>query len=291
MLRFFIILLYSFQFLHSEKILLKNLDYDNPLLKLLRSEVKDNLRLGKTQDKEPLPLKFFQYKVVHGDNFFKIMARTGMNIDTLSSVNALSSPQDIRVGMMLTIPNMRGVYDIEELPKSEKSIQTITEKHNILAKNILYDSERSAYFFSGKTLSKIEKSFFYGLIFTPPLNEGSLTSGYGVRLDPFTKKKTFHGGLDIAAPKDALVFASAEGEVIFSGKKGGYGNLIVLKHIMGYQTRYGHLNKSLVKMGDHVTKGQNIGKVGSTGRATGNHLHFEVIRFQKNQKPMFYTHM
>lgn len=105
-----------------------------------------------------------------------------------------------------------------------------------------------------KNTWKNRKIFFYGLAFHPPLNEGYLTSGFGTRLDPFTKKKTFHGGLDIAAPKGTDVISSADGEVIFKGRKGGYGKLIVVKHIMGYETRYGHLDKMDVSLGDHIKK-------------------------------------
>lgn len=269
---------------------LENLEYENPVLKELRESVKVNLKNSKSNSLFPIELKFYKYKVAKGDNFFRIMARTGMNIDTISSVNFLSSPQDIRVGMILKIPNMRGVYDIDELSKSEKNKKILSEKYSVLEKNILFDEKRKQYFFSGKTLTKIEKSFFYGLVFHPPLQKGSLTSGYGDRIDPFSKKKTFHGGIDIASPKGSSVFASAEGEVIFSDKKGGYGKLIIIKHIMGFETRYGHLDEFKVKEGDLVKKGDLIGKVGSTGRATGPHLHFEVIRNKKNEKPIFYKH-
>lgn len=273
--------------------LLKNLDYENEVLKKLRSEVKFNLRVSKSksQSDDYIPLEFYKYTVVQGDNFFRIMARTGMNIDTISSVNALSSPQDIRVGMTLLIPNMRGVYDTENLAESERSRGKLAEKYSMPNHLIIFDKRRDEWFVPGKTLGKIEKSFFYGLAFHPPLNEGYLTSGFGHRLDPFTKKKTFHGGLDIAASKGTDVIASADGEVIFMGRKGGYGKLIVVKHIMGYETRYGHLDKMSVSLGDHVKKGQKIGSVGNTGRATGYHLHYEVRRFQKNEKPVFYQHM
>lgn len=112
--------------------LLKNLDYENEVLKKLRSEVKYNLKVSKSKNNSDdyIPLEFYKYTVVQGDNFFRIMARTGMNIDTISSVNALSSPQDIRVGMTLLIPNMRGVYDTENLPENE--IVVVSSPKNIV---------------------------------------------------------------------------------------------------------------------------------------------------------------
>lgn len=287
-----LIFLLSAEFLYPIEVL-KDLDYENETLKKLRKEVKHNLKVSKSRgaDNDYIPLEFYKYTVVQGDGFFRIMARTGMDIDTLSSVNALSSPQDIRKGMTLLIPNMRGVYDTDDLPETEMSRAKLAHKYDLPENLIVFDKRIQEWFIPGKKLGNIEKSFFYGLAFHPPLNEGYLTSGFGTRLDPFTKKKTFHGGIDIAAPRGTDVIASADGEVIFMGRKGGYGKLIVVKHIMGYETRYGHLDKMNVHLGDHVKKGQKIGSVGSTGRATGPHLHYEVRRFQKNEKPVFYQHM
>lgn len=147
--------------------LLKNLDYENEVLKKLRSEVKFNLRVSKSksQSDDYIPLEFYKYIVVQGDNFFRIMARTGMNIDTISSVNALSSPQDIRVGMTLLIPNMRGVYDTENLPESERSRGKLAEKYSMPNHLIIFDKRRDEWFVPGKTLGKIEKSFFMDSLF------------------------------------------------------------------------------------------------------------------------------
>jgi murein DD-endopeptidase MepM/ murein hydrolase activator NlpD len=272
---------------------LKDIEYENPILKELREEVKQNLRLSKSNRESDIPIQlhFYKYKVRKSDTFFKIMARTGMNIDTLSSVNYLSSPQDIYEGMVLLIPNMRGVFESEENEYSEQTKTILSQKYSIPEKNFIYDKKRKEYFISGKTLGKLEKSFFYGFSFIVPLKQGRMSSNFGARLDPFSKKSTFHGGIDIAAPKGTEVFASAEGEVIFCDEKGGYGNLIVIKHKLGYQTRYGHLSKFHVKEGDRVLKGQKIAEVGSTGRSTGNHLHFEVRRFSKIEKPIFNQHL
>lgn len=289
---FFIVFFFP-SFLFPDVPFLENLDYQNRSLLELRAEVKDNLRVSKSsQGHENLKIRFMRYKVITGDNFFKIMARTGMDIDTISSVNSLSSPQDIRVGMVLYIPNMRGIYDSEEIPDTEAGRLKVAKKYNVPYTLPLFDSEHgSGWFIPGKVLGRVEKSFFYGLAFVPPIMEGRMTSNYGKRKDPFTKKKTFHGGIDIAAPEGTPVYASAEGQIIFAGEKGAYGQLIVIKHILGFETRYGHLEEIQVEVGDKVKKNQQIGLVGSTGRSTGPHLHFEVRRFRKNQKPEFYKHM
>lgn len=272
---------------------LKNLDYSNKTLQKLRAEIKYNLKVSKSSvgNDDLMPLEFYRYVVTKDDNFFKIMAKTGMDIDTISSVNSLSSPQDIRVGMKLLLPNMRGIYNRDNLPNTTHNKKLLSEKYNILEKYILYDNYNDEWFIPGKVLEKLEKAYFYGMAFMPPLDRGRMSSGYGSRIDPFTKKQTFHGGIDIAAVKDTPVIASAEGDVLYSGKLGGYGKLVVIKHIMGYETRYGHLNKIDVKKGEKVKRGEVIGYVGNTGRATGYHLHFEVRRFSKNEKPKFNKHM
>jgi len=106
--------------------------------------------------------------------------------------------------------------------------------------------------------------------------EGELTSGFGWRRDPFTGQRAWHGGVDIAAPEGTPVRASRDGTVVFSGRKGGYGNLVVVEHPGGMRTFYGHNRANSVTEGQSVKAGQVLAEVGQTGRATGPHLHFEV---------------
>jgi murein DD-endopeptidase MepM/ murein hydrolase activator NlpD len=105
---------------------------------------------------------------------------------------------------------------------------------------------------------------------------GWLSSAYGSRRDPFTGAPDFHAGLDIAADKGEAVKATANGRVESSGYTGNYGNLVVLTHGFGMTTRYGHLARSTVVTGQYVKRGDVIGFVGSTGRSTNSHLHYEV---------------
>ena len=106
---------------------------------------------------------------------------------------------------------------------------------------------------------------------------GWLTAGFGTRPDPFSGEVAFHGGLDISADKGRPVYATADGVVESTDWNGNYGNLIVLDHGYGLKTRYGHLSGFQVKAGDRVQRGKVIGYVGSTGRTTGAHLHYEVL--------------
>jgi murein DD-endopeptidase MepM/ murein hydrolase activator NlpD len=105
---------------------------------------------------------------------------------------------------------------------------------------------------------------------------GRVSSSFGVRADPFDGQGRFHHGVDIAAPAGTPIHAVAPGRVVFSGVKPGYGNLIEVEHGGGWVTRYGHNSKNLVNVGDQVDAGRRIGLVGRTGRASGDHLHFEA---------------
>lgn len=102
------------------------------------------------------------------------------------------------------------------------------------------------------------------------------TSDFGPRIDPFTHRVSFHPGLDYAGPWGSLIFCTAPGTVVWAGMRGGYGNMVEIDHGFGIHTRYGHMSAILVHVGDHVKKGTPVGKLGSTGRSTGPHVHYEV---------------
>ena len=109
-----------------------------------------------------------------------------------------------------------------------------------------------------------------------PVKNFSYTSTYGVRYDPFTGNTAMHAGLDMAGAHGEPIYAAADGIVASGGKSGAYGNCIDIDHGKGLATRYGHLSAILVQAGAHIKQGQLIGRMGSTGRSTGTHLHFEV---------------
>jgi murein DD-endopeptidase MepM/ murein hydrolase activator NlpD len=105
---------------------------------------------------------------------------------------------------------------------------------------------------------------------------GSITDRFGWRFSPFGRGSESHSGLDISASFGAPVQATADGHVVYAGPQGGYGNLIEIDHGFGLATRYGHLSRISVRIGDHVNRGSMIGAVGTTGRSTGPHCHYEV---------------
>lgn len=118
--------------------------------------------------------------------------------------------------------------------------------------------------------------------------EGLIGSPFGYRKDPIDGTTRFHSGVDIGKRTGTPIFASGKGEVTFVGFEDGYGLYIIVNHGNGYETKYAHINESLVQVGDIVEKGQHIAAMGMTGRATGPHLHFEVILNDEVQNPANY---
>ncbi len=118
--------------------------------------------------------------------------------------------------------------------------------------------------------------------------KGILGHGFGWRRDPFTGQREFHKGIDISAPTGRDVLSPADGIVIKTAREAGYGKAIYLSHGNGITTRYGHLSEFNVKLGQKVKRGDTIGFVGSSGRSTGPHLHYEVLVHKKKVDPMGY---
>ena len=135
-------------------------------------------------------------------------------------------------------------------------------------------------------LHRIEKVLRY-MPLVAPVEQFKISSGFGRRKDPMDGNKSgFHSGIDIPGELKTVVMVTAPGKVIYSGWKGGFGRMIEVEHSNGIVTRYGHLYKSLVRVGQHLKLREKIGLMGSTGRSTGTHLHYEVVVDGKAQNPL-----
>ena len=140
-----------------------------------------------------------------------------------------------------------------------------------------FDPKFKALFLSWKRLDPAQP----GMIAIPsaqpvPAAQARFTSAFGTRSDPFKATRAMHSGIDLAGPVGTTIYATADGYVGRAGVVGGYGNLIELEHGKSIQTRYGHLSAILVRPGQRIKRGDIIGRMGSTGRSTGSHLHYEV---------------
>jgi murein DD-endopeptidase MepM/ murein hydrolase activator NlpD len=116
-----------------------------------------------------------------------------------------------------------------------------------------------------------------------------VASGFGNRIDPVYKTVKFHAGLDFSAPQGTPIYATADGRVIHSGNRGdGYGNYVIINHGYGYETLYGHMVRVKARGGQTVKRGEVIGWVGSTGKSTGPHLHYEVHKGGRPLDPIYF---
>ncbi len=262
----------------------------NETVKSLRNDVRKSIYIIKSRmpAKEIPELKFYRYAVKKGDTLWSIMSATSLDMDSLISVNSLSTSRDITPGKVLYIPNMRGII-------LEKSSKVNLEEYLAAARidpgyvkkvNRAGDLDKDHLYIPCGRLTDLERSLFIGTGFMSPLETGRRTSGFGMRRNPYNNREyEFHSGVDISCPVNTKIYASRDGKVTFSGYMEGYGNLVILSHEYGYQSYYGHLKTNMVKAGDNVARGKLIALSGNTGRTTGPHLHFEVRRQGKPVNP------
>jgi murein DD-endopeptidase MepM/ murein hydrolase activator NlpD len=123
-----------------------------------------------------------------------------------------------------------------------------------------------------------------------PVTKGWMSSRYGMRNDPFNGRRAWHSGVDFAGAEGSNVVTVAAGVVVFAGPRSGYGNMVEVNHGGNFSTRYGHHKELLVNVGDIVKKGQVVGLMGSSGRSTGPHVHFEVYKNGRVVDPSAYIH-
>lgn len=181
-------------------------------------------------------------------------------------------------GMMQSIFQNEEVKNIakQEAPKMEDNLEEFEPIHHedpIGGPSLPSESNRKIDL-DDETIKRITSNL--QILHLPPLNQ--VTSTYGIRLDPFTKKLAFHAGVDFRAHAGTKIEAAMDGIVKYAGRKNMYGNAVIIKHNNGYETLYGHMSKVLVKQGDRIKQKDVIGLAGSTGRSTGPHLHFELIK-------------
>ncbi|MEY4739338.1 MAG: hypothetical protein RIT36_255 [Bacteroidota bacterium] len=203
----------------------------------------------------------------------------------------------------------RSVFEATPIPdsarakqiESKKELQLVAGMENSEMTEGIYNSLNTIYNRianqegSYKEIEKMIKNKEKLLASTPAIQPLSnrdlnrLSSGFGYRIDPVYKTVKFHPGLDFSAPQGTPIYATAEGTVQTAGNLGnGYGNHIVIQHGYSYSTLYGHMSRIKAKRGQRVKRGEVIGYVGSTGKSTGSHLHYEVFKGRKRLDPIYF---
>jgi len=259
---------------------------DSQFILLYESTIVSKNRIIKQEKKDEYsPPRIFKYTLKKGEDIWTIVAKTSLNIDTIATLNQIDFIGMIGEESVIYFPDTLGVFfDTNTTDKKEiAEIYSIKEKDIQLVEDPL-DSQHSLFFAPEITLSFLERTYLTGVVFYAPLM-GVETSKFGPRVDPFINKMTFHGGIDIAAAEGKNVHTARWGKVIYADKSNGYGNLVVIQHELGYYTLYGHLGEVAMEEGQDVESGQVIGTVGTTGRTTGPHLHFEIQRYEKKLNP------
>ena len=236
-------------------------------------------------------MKTYAYKVRPYDTYWRISKRQGIAIDTILSCNDPERPHALEVGTVLEIPIINGIF--HRKAKGGESVESLGRSYNLSKRLIRYfnpnfDLEERI-FIPGAGLSLSERTERLGYLFLKPLSRIKVTSYWGMRIHPITKKREMHTGIDLAAMEGTFVYAAKGGKVIYTGRAYGYGKLVVIQHSRRYQTKYAHLKKIRVKVGQRVKGQAPIGRVGNTGRSTGFHLHYEVLRDGKPINPLEIT--
>lgn len=152
-----------------------------------------------------------------------------------------------------------------------------------LLEKILEKAENKNDFVSVEHILKKSNLYEFVPSIAPIRDKYNITSSFGYRVHPIDKTRKLHTGTDFKADVATSIYATASGEVIFAGVRGGYGNCVIIKHKFGFETYYAHLTHIFTKVGYVVKKGKIIGFLGNTGKSTGAHLHYEV---RKNNKPI-----
>lgn len=239
----------------NNEVLMNNYKYDKARIDTLIKQ------LEKIKNQDELLRKLVKLPPIH-DDIRKMGFGGADDTENMNDLNYLLPVDDFNFEEMdEALDKVQRLIKLESLSYDEISDIIETDKNRILA---------------------------YPAIYPVTNGESNLSSNFGYRLDPFSKKYRFHGGHDFSSRTGSAVFSTANGRVIKSKYWGSFGNYIEVDHGGGYVTAYGHLSKRNVKLGDKVSRGQKIGEVGNTGRSTAPHLHYEVKHNNKSVDPIDY---
>ncbi len=238
-------------------------------------------------------LSLSAYTLKPGDTLSQIAIDHGLNMDTLISFNKIRDVRRLQIGQEFKIPNRDGLL---HTVSTGDSLSGLAEEYGssfnaILDANSLFSEEitpEQALFIPGARMDSTALKLVLGELFIFPTN-GRFTSGFGYRADPFTGQRRFHNGIDLANNPGTSVRASMAGTVVhIESQIGNYGKFIIIQHAGGFQTLYAHLNTIGVNRGEYIYQGETIGRMGNTGRSTGPHLHFSIIRNGVFENPLNY---
>ena len=236
-----------------------------------------------------------EYSLQPGDTLSGMAVQFDLNMDTIASFNAIQDVRRMRAGTSYRIPDRDGLlYTIKRgdtvssvADHYNVSTNAILDVNNLISSNLQSDT---VIFVPGARMSSFELKLILGELLINP-HRGHLSSGFGYRSDPFTRQRRFHNGVDFVGTIGDSIRAAMPGVVVHTeSQSGNYGNFVIIRHQNGFQTLYAHLSSHNVSRGQYVSQGERIGRLGSSGRSTGPHLHFSVIRHGEFVNPIYYLH-
>lgn len=253
-----------------------------------------NILDEENQGSDKIELCYYTYRVKKGDMIGYIADSFNITQDTIISVNNIHQSRLLQIGQYLKIPSMPGI--VYTVRSNGETLESIAEKYEVSAEkcarvnsiqsNVSLHSGTSV-FIPDAQLDWVTRQEINGDLFHKPLHARYwLSSYYGWRSSPFSGKRSYHSGIDMAAPQGTPIYAALGGTVSSVGYNNVYGNYVIITHHSGYKTLYGHMSATLVTRGQYVSTDTRIGRVGNTGMSTGPHLHFTVYKFGKTVDPL-----
>ena len=233
------------------------------------------------------------YVVQPGETLSHIAARFNLHIDTIISFNNITNPRSISAGTRYKIPNRDGL--LHQISAND-TLDSVSKKYGVSVVSLLDGNNMDdvalkvggSLFIPEARMNQMDLKMLLGELFVWPVI-ARFSGGYGYRTDPFTGVRMFHNGIDLAGYVGAPVRAGMEGRVVdIQSQIGNYGKMIIIQHPRGFKTLYGHLSAFNVEVGQYVSQGQLIARMGNTGRSTGPHLHFSVIKNGSFVNPLRY---
>ena len=239
-------------------------------------------------------LTYTAYRIRRGDMVSVIAERFGVSQDTLISVNNIRQTRRIQIGEYLCVPSMPGILYTTQ--KTGETAESIAAAYQVSAKKtaaVNHLIERhplpagTTLFVPDAFLDWVTRQEINGDLFKRPVRSRYyMSSRFGWRTSPFTGKRSFHNGVDMAAAAWTPVYAALAGRVTSAGYGTVYGNYVIVTHHSGYSTLYGHMASIKVKTGQYVDTKSVLGWVGNTGLSTGPHLHFSVFKYGSPVNPV-----
>ena len=239
-------------------------------------------------------LTYTSYRIRKGDMIGVIAERFGLTQDTLISVNNIRQTRRIQIGEYIKVPSMPGI--LYTTKKDGETAASVAEKYQVSAQktaavNHLHEqgalAAGTSLFVPDAFMDWVTRQEINGDLFRRPLRARYyVSSSFGWRRSPFTGKRTFHNGVDMASPAWTPVYAALAGTVTAAGFHSVYGNYVIVTHHSGYRTLYGHMVGIKARKGQSVDTRTVLGWVGTTGLSTGPHLHFSVFKYGSAVNPV-----